>query len=479
MNHTDLTAVQMAQLVRERKISPVELVQAHLSEIDRLNPSLNAFVHLRAEQALREARAAEQKAFEGNHEPLLGVPISVKSCIDVAGISCEAGLRSRADYVAKSDATVVARVKAAGAIIIGTTNTAESLLAYNTENPLFGCTNNPWDLERTAGGSSGGESAAIASGMSVAGFGSDGGGSVRVPAHFTGICALKPTPGRLPGTGHYPECIGPWALMGVVGPMARSVEELRAIFDATQGTDDGDPMSAPVLETKPTRVRGARIGILQDNARVSPEVESALYQAANALEQEGAIVESVRFQRFDDAIEIWAMIFVRAAHELMRELDMSSYGATIRDFMEYAGTLPKLSSKDLLLGLLERDRIRAEYLRATGAYTALLSPPAECIAFRHDEGGWGPSHPANYMRTMRYAQIANVLGLPAAVVPVARSREGLPAGVQIIGRPYEERAVLDVAAALNQHFPYVAPPIAKNIYAAANSRASRSSSGQR
>src|SRR5258708_5303851 len=178
--------------------------------------------------------------------PLLGVPISIKACIDVQGFPCDAGSRLRDGFVAAQDATLVARLKNAGAIVIGNTNTPEMLMAYHTDNLLQGRANNPWDLSRTPGGSSGGEAAAIACGMSAAGIGSDGGGSIRVPAHFCGICGLKPTPGRIPATGHYPPCGGPFSLIGVVGPMARTVEDLRLLLKVTNGYDVGDPVSAPL-----------------------------------------------------------------------------------------------------------------------------------------------------------------------------------------------------------------------------------------
>lgn len=462
MELTGLSAVAMAKLVREKKISPVELVRAHLEHIDRLNPSLNAFVHLRAEESLRAAHAAERRVMAGEAEPLMGVPISVKSCIDVADMHCEAGSRLRTDYVANSDAVAVARIQKAGAIVIGTTNAAELLLAYDTDNDVHGRTNNPWNLECTAGGSSGGESAAIASGMSAAGFGSDGGGSVRVPAHFTGICALKPTPGRIPGTGHFPECIGPWAMMGVVGPMARTVEDLRAIFDATAGPDDGDPFSAPVKESTGVEIRGARIGILDCGTPATEEMNTAVRAAATALEECGATVEPFRFARFDDAIEIWRLIFVRATYEVMRDTGNDpAHGRTICDFVAYAATQPDLTARVLLSGLLERDRIRAEYLRAARSFVALISPPCSDVAFRHGKGGWGPSHPTDYIQTMRHAQFANVLGLPAAVVPVGCSRDRLPIGVQVIGRPYDEHGVLDVARIIEKHFGFNAPPMVK------------------
>src|SRR5438309_4455539 len=180
------------------------------------------------------------------HGPLHGVPISINSCIDVAGMRCEAGTRLRAGYIASHDAPLVARLRQAGAVVLGVTNTPEILMAWETDNLLYGRTNNPWDTERTPGGSSGGEAAAIAAGMSAGGVGSDGGGSIRVPAHFSGICGLKPTPGRIPSTGHFPASGGPFALLGVVGPMARTVEDLKLLFEVMQGPDDGDACAAPV-----------------------------------------------------------------------------------------------------------------------------------------------------------------------------------------------------------------------------------------
>src|SRR5258708_18328140 len=173
----------------------------------------------------------------GGLPPLLGVPITIKSCIDVAGLPCEAGSRLRAGYVAAQDATLVARLRKAGAILLGNTSTPEALMTYHTDNELQGRTNNPWDLARTPGGSSGAEAAAIAACMSAGGIGSDGGGSIRVPAHFCGICGLKPTPGRAPGTGHYPVGHGPFALIGCVGPKARTVEDLRLLFHVIAGYD--------------------------------------------------------------------------------------------------------------------------------------------------------------------------------------------------------------------------------------------------
>ena len=237
----------MAEQIRERRISPIELVDAHLTRIEKLQPQLNAFVHVDAEGARKQAQLVEAAVQTGKKlGPLPGVPLSIKSSIAVAGLPWETGTKLRTGTVASQDAPLVARLRNAGAIILGVTNCAELLMAWETDNILYGRTNNPWDLSRTAGGSSGGEAAAIASGCSAGGVGSDGGGSIRVPAHFCGICGLKPTPGRIPATGHFPSSLGPFALLGVVGPMARTVADLKLLFEVMQGPDDGDPSAAPV-----------------------------------------------------------------------------------------------------------------------------------------------------------------------------------------------------------------------------------------
>src|SRR4030081_1434170 len=200
-----LSAREIAGQIRRKDASPVEVACAHLDRIERLNPKLNAFVDYNPEAVLAQARNAEKAILRGDElGPLHGVPLSIKSAIDVAGHRCEAGTRLRAGHIATEDAPLVARLRAAGAVILGVTNTPELLMAWETDNLLYGRTNNPWDFSLTSGGSSGGEAAAIAAGMSAGGMGSDSGGSIRVPAHFSGICGLKPTPGRIPATGPFP-----------------------------------------------------------------------------------------------------------------------------------------------------------------------------------------------------------------------------------------------------------------------------------
>src|SRR6202163_4742198 len=274
--------------IRTKEISPREIVDAHLARIEKLQPKLNAFVHVDAEGARRQALAAEASILRGDAVGALhGVAISIKSCIDVAGWPCPAGSRLRADYVACDDAVLVSRLRAAGAILIGNTNVPEFLMAYETDNALSGKTSNPWELSRSAGGSSGGEAAAIASGCSMGGVGSDGGGSVRVPAHFCGISGLKPTPGRIPGTGHFPRGAGAFSWLGVVGPMARTVADVRALFDVMKGPDADDALSSAIEarsfgEGEPL---GTRVGILEADAlgNVTAQTTETVGKAATLL----------------------------------------------------------------------------------------------------------------------------------------------------------------------------------------------------
>src|SRR5580693_4785123 len=238
-----LPLVEMASLARSGAVSSSELVEAHLARIEQVNPHLNAFTMVLADQARASARRADQGLKMG---PLHGVPFTVKDSFEVAGLPTRLGSYFTPEAPAAEDSAVVQRLRRAGAIVLGKTNTPEFLGAYETDNFVTGRTNNPWNVERTPGGSSGGEAAAIASGCSPGGVGSDGGGSIRVPAHFCGLCGLKPTPGRIPGTGHFPPGGGAFGWIGVVGPMARTVADVRALFEVMAGPDAGDALSAPV-----------------------------------------------------------------------------------------------------------------------------------------------------------------------------------------------------------------------------------------
>jgi Asp-tRNA(Asn)/Glu-tRNA(Gln) amidotransferase A subunit family amidase len=453
-----LSLAQTSQFIRERKISPVELLRAHYARIERLNPKLNAFIELRQQAAFAEARAAEKAvAHNAKLGPLHGVPISVKSSIAVGGMKFECGSPTRRGIVAAEDGVLVRRLNQAGAIILGNTNVPEMLMAYETKNPLYGSTNSAWDLSRTPGGSSGGEAAAISAGLSPAGIGSDGGGSIRIPAHFSGICGLKPTPGRIPITGHWPESGGPFALLGVVGPMARSVEDLEIVFRVAAGFDTGDPMASPVPlgEVSEEQLQRITIGYFEEHpsAPVTAETRGSVQSAIAALQRSGFLVKPFLPDVLDEAREHWWTLFVRLAAELLipqfkgRQHDIST-------ILTYSDRQP--TKEDLLAAWFGRDKLRLRLMRQMNNIPVLICPVCSVPAFIHGEREWrigGQS--VSYMDAMSYTQWFNLLGNPAVVVPVGASPEGLPIGVQVVGQPNSEELILKVARALEKA---VGPP---------------------
>jgi Asp-tRNA(Asn)/Glu-tRNA(Gln) amidotransferase A subunit family amidase len=467
---TFLPAVVMAGQIRSKKISPVELVDAHLAQIDKLNPKLNAFIQVDADRARRSARDAEDAVMQGRQiGPLHGVPLSIKGSISVARMRWESGSRLRAGLVSERDAPLVTRLKNAGAIVLGVTNTPELLMAWETDNLVHGRTNNPWDLERTPGGSSGGEAAAIAAGMSAGGVGSDGGGSIRVPAHFSGICGLKPTPGRIPATGHFPVSAGPFALIGVVGPMARTIADVKVLFEVMHGLDYGDTCAVPLSLRWPSQdqVRNLRIGYFEDDGRtpVTLETRAAVRTAAEALRDAGFQVERFQPHGLDEARELWHKYFVVAGGMLLRPMFKgreSDLSPLLKQFLEYSAAEPALTAETLMEAWLRRDTLRAQFLAQMERYPILLCPAAAIPAFRHGERSWPvEGKTVKYLDAWNYAEFFNLLGNPAVVVPVSHSPEGLPIGVQIMGRPWEEEQVLSVAGALEEQCgAWKVPPIA-------------------
>jgi len=461
---TQQSAVELLALLRESKISPLELANEYIGQIERLNPTLNALVDFDADRVRAQASAAAAKRPRG---PLFGLPMTVKASISVAGHRCEIGSLINQGNVPAEDATVVARLRHAGALVLGTTNTPEFLMAYETDNSVYGRANNPWNLDYTPGGSSGGESAAIAGGLSAGGFGSDSGGSVRVPAHFTGICSLKPTPGRIPGNGHLPGCVGPFAILGAVGPMARTIDDIALLFEVLSGQDPVDPVSPPVPHRRIslTEAMRPRIGYFEDDGLtpVTPETRQAVQDAVRALQAQGFEVQPFRPQGLEQARTLWWTFFVRCGAIFVRSLVQGredQLSPILREFLQIAAADPPLTAEELLNAWAECDVIRGKLLGQMQEFPVLLCPVCSIPAFRHGERAWQvDGQEVGYLDVMRYTQWFNLLAAPAAVVPVGRSPEGLPVGVQVVARPFEDEMALAIASVIDREFGFAAPPM--------------------
>jgi amidase len=460
-------AVRQLELLRSGELSVIELAEAHIRQIERLNPQLNVFADFDADRVRAQARRLdEQPAPRG---PLHGLPATVKSCIATAGYKCEIGSLLHEGDVPREDAVVVARLRAAGALILGTTNCPEFLMAYETANLLHGRTRNPWDLERTPGGSSGGESAAIAAGLSACGLGSDSGGSVRVPAHFTGICSLKPTPGRIPGRGHLPPCVGPFSTLGAIGPMARTMSDVALLFRTLSGQDPHDPVSPPIGLREPNldELRTNTIGFFEDDGLVpvTPETRAAVQAAAAALRDAGFRVEPFRPRTLELLRKLWWKFFVQCG-AMFYEPDIrgrrEQLSPIFSEFLGFAEAVPPLTAVELLDAWAELDLLRSKTLEEMSKYPVLLCPVASIPAFRHGERTWVIEGQAvDYLDAVRHTQWFNTLAAPAAVVPVGSSPEGLPIGVQIVARPFQDETALGIAAVVEAAFGYHPPPMAQ------------------
>jgi amidase len=418
----------MASLVRDGAVTPTELVEEHLRQISRRNLGLNAFVAVRADEALAEARALDRGDARGL---LYGVPITVKDSFDIAGMATRVGCPTRPNTPAAEDATVVARLRRAGAVILGRTNTPEMLTSYDTNNPLTGRTNNPWDASRTPGGSSGGEAAAIAAYCSPGGIGSDGGGSIRIPAHFCGIAGFKPTPGRIPGTGHFPTLNHPGGLLTAVGPMARSAKDLRLLFSALAGYEAQDPFSVPAPLREP-RLGPMRLGIWERfyDVPVDPEIRQAVARAVGMLEAQSFTTATFEPCGLERAPNVWAFLF-----------------------SQWPTRPAETTAEQTLIQLAARDRMRAAFVRQmeAEALVALVMPSFGVTAFRHGETRFAvDGKEIGFFQAAMPAVVANVLGLPALTIPMAVSREGLPIGIQLVGRPYEDELLLELAIRLEE-----------------------------
>jgi amidase len=442
------SAAALARAIREKQISSREVVEAYLQRIEAINPTLNAVVQVRAEAARAEARQADEALARGElRGPLHGLPFTIKDTYDVAGMICTCGTKGRANNVAQHDATAVARLRAAGGIALGLTNLPELLLAYESDNLIYGRTNNPYDLARTPGGSSGGEAATIAAGGSPLGLGTDSGGSIRVPAHFCGVAGLKPTWGRVPLTGLFPPPLGTNARLRHVGPLARYVEDLALALPIIAGMDwrDASVTPMPLGDHRAVDLKGLRVAFFTSIPLgvPTPETIRAVQQAAEALTTAGAAVEEATPPGVEQSFEFFRSITGADGGASLR-LGLQMMGTTeVSQLLQRAA---EAASRDALStvefgALLARwDLWRNTMLAFLEPYDVLLSPVAATPALPH-----GSSFDAEKLPGFSYAIAHNLTGWPAVSVRGGTSPEGLPIGVQMVARPWREDVALAAA----------------------------------
>ena len=437
----DASATLLAAAVRSRSVSSVELVDAYLTRIEQVNPRLNAVVHL-ADDARDQARRADADLANGVvRGPLHGVPFTLKDSLDTAGVVTTAGTMGWRDRIPDRDATVVARLKSAGGILLGKTNTPEFTWSAETDNDVYGRTSNPYDLARSPGGSSGGPAAIVAAGGSPFDIGSDTGDSIRQPAHVCGIAGLKPTSGRVPRTGHWPGYRGLFESFTQLGPMARRVEDLELLLPIIAGPDGEDPHVMPVALRDPSTVRidELRVVTFGDNGVRAPTAETirAVEAAATAIGAAGAQVRHDVPPGLKEAWEAWdAMIWADGyawLHRLIEAAATAGWGSyATRDWISPGDPLPG----DELTKLIERvDAIRARLLRWIQEVDLIVCPAAPQPAIHH-----GESSDPRFGDT--YSDVHNLTGWPAVVVRGGTSAEGLPIGVQLVAPPWREDVAL-------------------------------------
>jgi len=434
-----MSTTRLAQLIREKKLSASEAVRAYLAQIEKVNPSLNAVVQLCAERAIAEARQLDAMLAKGNVKgPLHGVPMTVKDSFDTAGVISTGGTLGRKDHVPARDATAIARLREAGAIVLGKTNTPEFTLSFKTNNLVYGITRNPYNTNYQPGGSSGGAAAMVASGGTSFEIGSDFGGSIRYPAHACGITGIKPTTGRVPRTGHIVDYGGYFDAYQQIGPLARRVEDLKLILPIIAGPDYIDAAIVPMpLENPDTvNIRNLRVAFYTNNGvdECQPALQQVVKQCAEMLSAQGARLTEARPPMSKEIVELrprlisadgraWVKRMVRKAgtRQTSAELVLDGQPITAAEFTQLAERFDEYRSA--MLGFMEN-------------YDVILCPPCHTVAPAIET--------APFANT--YTILYNLTGWPGGVVRAGTSPEGLPIGIQIVGRPWTEHVVLAVAA---------------------------------
>jgi aspartyl-tRNA(Asn)/glutamyl-tRNA(Gln) amidotransferase subunit A len=451
-------ATRLAELIRTREISPVEVIQAHLDRIEAVNPKVNAIVTI-ADGALESAKRAEAAVLRGDElGPLHGVPFTAKDSIDTAQVQTQRGSLLFKGRTPETDATTIARMKEAGGILLAKTNLPELSYGIESDNLLSGRTNNPWNLALTPGGSSGGEAAAIAAGMSPIGLGTDLAISVRGPAAHTGIVALKATHGRVPMTGIWPRVP---RRFWHVGPLARSIRDLSLAFSQLAGPDGFDgyassalPFDASVCASN----KKLRVGWLVEPGfgPIDREVAATVEAAANALKSFGDSVESVRIPALerDFALDVFSRLHVLEMKPAVQEVTAGRSDEEISYMAKYVLSLPDTPMKEYIEAEQAAERLKDGYAEYFQNFDVLLTPVMPTPAFKHrQEELLINGQTVGVMGIMSATAPLNVTGLPGISMRFGTSKEGMPIGVQIVGSWQAESTILHIASLLEQVSP--------------------------
>jgi aspartyl-tRNA(Asn)/glutamyl-tRNA(Gln) amidotransferase subunit A len=461
----EMTIWQLAPKIKTRRISPVELTQAVLDQIERLDPLLNAYITIDAEGALKAARTAQRQIAKGKYlGPLHGIPISLKDLYDTKGLRTTAGSKIMSDRIPGEDATSVAKLRTAGAIIVGKTNLHEFAFGSTTQNPHFGGTRNPYDRQRIPGGSSGGSAAAVAADMCVASTGSDTGGSIRSPSALCGIVGLKPTYGRVSLRGIVPLS---WSL-DHVGPMTKCVRDAAIMLSAMAGYDPKDPTSAD--EKVPGFSRGLNKGVKKLKIGIDPsfcfsgvddEVTNSVKKALNLLDTLGARIIEVNLPNIELTSLVESIIITTepaAYHEENLRKRGDDYGDDVRGLLEGGAVF---SAVHYLKAQRLRRIIQQEFAQAFKKIDIFALPGAPFTAppIGAETASIAGTETDLAMALLRFACPFNLTGLPAVSVPCGLGKDGLPLGLQLVGRAFDEATVLRTAYAFESNTEPLPKPL--------------------
>jgi amidase len=466
------SATEMLRALGQRQISAVELLQFHLQRIERYNPQLNAIVTPNYDDARQVAARADAARAQGEDRPLLGLPLTIKDCIYVAGLPTTGGVPERAEAITEADAPVAARVRAAGAVIMGKTNVPPYAMDFQAANPLFGRTNNPWDLARTPGGSTGGGAAAVAAGLTPLEFGGDLGGSVRIPAAFCGIYGHTPSGTAVPRRGYFPgpNTPNPVKALIILGPLARSAEDLELALDVVAGPDIGEDV-AWCLEIPPSRhdcLADYRVAIMPpiEWLPVDTEIMGALDRVVTQLGCVGVQVKEICPKVLGDMREYYQLYHLLGAVLVSKETpraERDRQAEAIRNRTDNSWTLAYADglqgdAADYIAWFAQREQYRARLREFFNEWDVLLSPGSIVNAFPHTDvppsKRWLDVNGESVWYGLQnvYASLSNLSDHPATVFPVGQTHSGLPIGLQALGPYLEDRTPIRFAALVAQEF---------------------------